>query len=404
MDLVGPLREGNVTGRLEPGIETALRADAELARRLARGLVTGNFPANVCPDVLHAVGLDPNDVLAPDRRRSRIVIELADYVDVSLDRAREQFRDLKRRRPVASGRQVDFLPVETLLCLAAAYVVNHRSFGGSTADRAPPPVPELARLFSRRPSSILAKMANLDGSRSHGGRWDARVGAILREEQSRFEHVYRTLFAAARAEGIATDRLPDFLHLENGGELTLLGQDELGPAELDRLLTEADPHGEVPDAETERIVVGQARVNQHFFAKNVLRNCGCRCVFCGLSPSVFGGRRMLVAGHIKPWRDSSPKERLDVRNGLAACPAHDIGFDNGLMTVGLDFRIRVATALVAAIESDERARHFYGTPPLSQALILPVTALSPSSKYLGWHRKRVFVGLTISRRLVVGES
>jgi putative restriction endonuclease len=390
MDLVGPLREGNVTGRLEPGVEGALRADAERARRLARDLVTHNFPASACPDVLHAVGLDPNDVLAPDRRRSRVAIELADYLYVSLDRARDQFRDLQRRKPVTSGRQVDFLPVETLLCLAAAYVVNHRSFGGSTAGKAPSPVPELARLFARRPSSVLAKMANLDGSRSHGARWDARVGAILREEQLRFAHVYRTLFAAARAEGIASDRLPDFLHLENGGELTLLGQDELGPAELDRLLTEADPDAEVPDPETERIVVAQARVNQHLFARNVLRNCGCRCVFCGLSPSLFGGRRMLVAGHIKPWRDSTPKERLDVRNGLAACPAHDVAFDNGLLTVEIDLRIHVAPDLAVAIESDDTARHFYGSPPLSQALILPMAAQSPGSKYLGWHRDRIF--------------
>jgi putative restriction endonuclease len=38
---------------------------------------------------------------------------------------------------------------------------------------------------------------------------------------------------------------------------------------------------------------------------------------------------MLLAGHIKPWRDSTPIERLDPRNGLAACPAHDVAFDTG---------------------------------------------------------------------------
>ena len=30
---------------------------------------------------------------------------------------------------------------------------------------------------------------------------------------------------------------------------------------------------------------------------------------------------MLLAGHIKPWKDSSASERLDPRNGLAAIPA-----------------------------------------------------------------------------------
>src|SRR6185312_8463404 len=105
---------------------------------------------------------------------------------------------LRARRPVSGGRQVTFLPVETLLCLAASFLVNHRHFGGSTAHRAPEPVPALARLFSRPPSSVLAKMANLDGSRSHGGKWDVLAGAMIRDEPAHFTHIYRTLMTAAR--------------------------------------------------------------------------------------------------------------------------------------------------------------------------------------------------------------
>jgi Cytochrome P450 len=54
--------------------------------------------------------------------------------------------------------------------------VNHRHFGGSTAHQAPEPVPTLARLFSRPPSSALTEMANLDASRLHGGKWDILAG------------------------------------------------------------------------------------------------------------------------------------------------------------------------------------------------------------------------------------
>jgi putative restriction endonuclease len=128
---------------------------------------------------------------------------------------------------VRQGRQVAFVPVETLLCLAASFVVNHRHFGGGTVHQAPEPVPSLARLFSRPPSSVLAKMANLDGSRSHGARWDALVGATLRDDPARFSEIYRLLLHAARAEGVGPGRLPDILSLEQGGKLTLLGQDEL---------------------------------------------------------------------------------------------------------------------------------------------------------------------------------
>jgi putative restriction endonuclease len=109
------------------------------------------------------------------------VAALADYLELTAGQAREQFRMLLARRPVARGRQVAFLPAETLLCLAASFLVNHRHFGGGTAHQAPEPVPSLARLFSRPPSSVLAKMANLDGSRSHGARWDALAGAMLRD-------------------------------------------------------------------------------------------------------------------------------------------------------------------------------------------------------------------------------
>lgn len=74
MDSVGPLREG-VTGRLEATLEAALRDRPELLDEAARGLVESHFPGTVAPDVLVAVGLDP-DLLEgrsvsgrPDQRR-----------------------------------------------------------------------------------------------------------------------------------------------------------------------------------------------------------------------------------------------------------------------------------------------------------------------------------------------
>ena len=320
--------------------------------------------------------------------------DLADYLDLTVSQAQEQFRALLVRRPVAAGRQVTFLPVETLLCLAASFLVNHRHFGGSTAQRAPEPVPALARLFSRPPSSVLAKMANLDGSRSHGARYDVLAGAILRDDPPQFSRSYRVLMHAARAEGIGADRLPDFLHLEHGGELALLGQEKLDISRLESELREQIARQPVaaglPDPETERILLAAARVGQHVFAQNVLTNCGSQCVFCGLSPATFGARRMLLAGHIKPWKDSTPSERLDPRNGLAACPAHDAAFDTGLITVNGGLRIHLAPALAEATENDPLARQYYGRPPLREVLLLPSGAQAPAQKYLDWHRQKIF--------------
>jgi putative restriction endonuclease len=323
------------------------------------------------------------------------VADLAGYLELTDGQAREQVRALLARRPVAAGRQVTFLPAETLLCLAASFVVNHRHFGGSTAHRAPEPVPSLARLFSRPPSSVLAKMANLDGSRSHGGRWDVLAGAILRDDPARFSRTYRLLLSAARAEGIGPGRLPDFLGIEQGGELALLGQEELDISALEAELREQIARHPAasgwPDPETERILLAAARVGQHVFAQQVLANCGSRCVFCGLSPAAFGAKRMLLAGHIKPWKDSTPGERLDPRNGLAACPAHDVAFDTGLLSVNGGLRIHVARSLADAVQNDPLARQYYGHPPLGEVLLLPPGAQVPARKYLDWHRQKIFL-------------
>ena len=60
-----------------------------------------------------------------------------------------------------------------------------------------------------------------------------------------------------------------------------------------------------------------------------------------------GGELALLgqAGHIKPWKDSSAGERLDPRNGLAACPSHDVAFDTGMLTVTADLKIHLAQPL-----------------------------------------------------------
>lgn len=76
MDRVQPLAAGEVVGRLTPDLEDALR-DPEIAAAAARHLIDAEFPPTIAPDVLMAVGLDPDTVLSatgpgtplPRRRR-----------------------------------------------------------------------------------------------------------------------------------------------------------------------------------------------------------------------------------------------------------------------------------------------------------------------------------------------
>lgn len=257
---------------------------------------------------------------------------------------------------------------------------------------------ELAALLRRPPTSVIAKMANLDGTRSHGGKYDLVVGAALLASPVDMQLLYLKILGAARSLGVDRAMLPDFLELEAGEELWLLGQEELDDTELERSvvglvenLARTEPAVSVEV--TQRLLTARARVGQHRFAKGVLTNHSNRCVFCGLSGHIGGHRRkrMLTASHIKPWKDSNNDERLDTRNGLTACPTHDIAFDTGLITVDDDLRIQYASGVEEDFTSEPPLRAALGKPPLFDKLVLPAAAARPDFAYLDWHRERVFV-------------
>jgi len=63
-DSLSSLREEPVTGQFVNDIEAALEQDPELVAQVARDLVEEQFPLTIAPDVLSAVGLDPDLVLS----------------------------------------------------------------------------------------------------------------------------------------------------------------------------------------------------------------------------------------------------------------------------------------------------------------------------------------------------
>jgi putative restriction endonuclease len=343
--------------------------------------------------------------LAPSPTRSggysrtiRPVPGVADYLDITPGQARAQWRQVVARppRPTTPGfRQAPFTPVETLLSLAGMLLVNHRHYGGSTSHAAPSPVPELAALTRRTPASILAKMANLDGSRPNGARHEVETAATLLADSAHLAAVYSVVIDAARAEGVGPELLPDFLHLEEARDLLLLGQDELEGENVEaaiepQLRTLAGQMGDAPEQLTERLLVAAARVGQHRFAADVLTNFAHRCGFCGLRPGPALERKgLLVASHIKPWRVSSNRERLDAANGIAACPTHDKAFDAGLLWVNGGHRIHAVEALDAAARDDPGMAASFGRPPLVGQLLVPDGARPPGAAYLAWHRDHV---------------
>lgn len=75
MDRVGPLDASDVVGRFTDRVESALKTDRSLLLRTARAIVDAEFPPTLAPDVLTAVGFDPDvvysDAIVVDRLANR---------------------------------------------------------------------------------------------------------------------------------------------------------------------------------------------------------------------------------------------------------------------------------------------------------------------------------------------
>jgi putative restriction endonuclease len=82
---------------------------------------------------------------------------------------------------------------------------------------------------------------------------------------------------------------------------------------------------------------------------------------------------------------------LDPRNGLAACPSHDVAFDTGMLTVTADLKIHIAQPLIDAARGDHLTWQYYGRPQLLDTLLLPDNAERLRRKDLDWHRDKIFV-------------
>lgn len=320
--------------------------------------------------------------------------ELRDYLEISRDEAIRQWRAILARTPLPKGqRQEPFLPIETVLCFSLFRIVDPRRYGGSNIDRAPREVQELARTFRRPTGSLTNKMMNLSFDREHGGKVEPELFLTLSTSQDLFLSIHRTILAAARQLGLDESAVPDLVGIES--PTPLLGQEELGVAEIGFAVESVRDFTETArlrlmfgEPVTERFVEQRVRLGQHRFASAVLQDYEHRCGFCGFSPTGLGAKGMLIASHVKPWAECEERERLDPRNGIAACPMHDKAFDAGLLTVNGGFRIHRARGLEAKL-SDRVTDQFFGGAVLGERLLVG-RGQGPRRAYLEYHKQHVF--------------
>lgn len=143
-------------------------------------------------------------------------------------------------------------------------------------------------------------------------------------------------------------------------------------SDLQEDLADLDKTG--PVAATTRAALIDARLGQGRFRNETLAFWDGKCAITGC-----GVGEVIRASHLKPWRDSSNKERLDPRNGLPLVAHLDALFDRGLISFS-----EAGDLLISGLVSDDE-RHILH---LSDGLQKPPHR--GTATYLKWHRDYVF--------------
>jgi putative restriction endonuclease len=124
----------------------------------------------------------------------------------------------------------------------------------------------------------------------------------------------------------------------------------------------------------------KVRVNQNFFRSMVMASYNNRCCITGLT-----NKELLVAGHISPW-SSDEKNRMNPRNGLALNCLHDKAFEEGLITILPNFKVKVSSIIKK--EKNDAVRDYFMKYD-NESIILP-SRFIPDINFLERHTNERF--------------
>jgi len=237
-------------------------------------------------------------------------------------------------------------------------------------NRTNPVIVDVATRMGRTPSSLAMKLGNLASldpvQKARGIKGLSRATKQDRDMWKEFQSNLNIL-------GPESEQLLHNLFTKDDGR-------EVDFLERDRVRLE--PSRNPPIGSTDSIASVRVRRGQQFFRQTVLNSYGVCCCITGINVP-----RLLVASHIKPWRDF-PKERLDPRNGLCLSTLHDAAFDAGLITLDENLSVVLSKRLKSYLPQLTLERifvQFAGKP-----IRLPEKVAEPSAAFLHYHRTRIF--------------
>jgi hypothetical protein len=126
--------------------------------------------------------------------------------------------------------------------------------------------------------------------------------------------------------------------------------------------------------ETTRETIVQSRIGQGQFRLSLIAYWqGCSVTGCSQV-------EILRASHIKPWRDSTNEERLNIYNGLLLLPNLDACFDMGFISFSDERKILISSQISDTTLAQLDIKHGMELLKIEQE----------HKEFLGYHRQKVF--------------
>ena len=206
--------------------------------------------------------------------------------------------------------------------LAALHIYMQLPFGQLHYRN--PKIKQLAEWIGRTSSSVALKLVNLASL-------DPAIVASGRSGMGNASALDRKIWEELQANW-------DKVALEAAAEYEQLAIHHGMVADADLLEVQAPA---LEEGKTRNAIV-QVRVNQARFRKAVLASYNATCCISGLQHE-----KLVIASHIVPWSEDT-QNRLNPQNGLCLSALHDRAYDQGLITVMPDFKVRVSPKLKAS--------------------------------------------------------
>jgi predicted restriction endonuclease len=130
------------------------------------------------------------------------------------------------------------------------------------------------------------------------------------------------------------------------------------------------------DVETIRKAIIKARIGQSKFRKNLLDSERNKCLFTEIE-----NEKLLLAGHILPWWESTNRQRLDINNGILLTPTFDKLFDKFLISFGENGKVIFSKK----IEDIDWIKLF---PTFEQIKVTEIVINEYNKEYLDYHRRK----------------